>query len=156
PSSPTLPLDVKSRLTQELAAAYRTDPDPGVHSAIDWVLQRWRVAVRPLDEALSQERGEAQLMERLGRGGLSWRWYVQQHLHMMVVVDPRTYAPQQLGLPPLPYLFAISSKEVSFEQYEKFNKPRPGNLTRALDRPVNMLRSEAAFTYCDQLTTAES
>jgi serine/threonine protein kinase len=153
---PTLPPDLKRYLLNELAAAYRADPDPGVHSAIDWVLRRWQVAVRPLDEALSQERGEAQLMARLGRGDLSWRWYVTQHLHTMVVVDARKYDPQQLGLPPLPYLFAISSKEVSFEQYEKFNKPRPSNPTRALDRPVNMLGSEAAFTYCDQLTTVET
>ncbi len=36
-----LPASLQNRVTVLLLSTYRADPDPGVHSAVDWVLRRW-------------------------------------------------------------------------------------------------------------------
>src|SRR5262249_27248552 len=36
-----LPSGARERLVPELLRTYREDPDPGVHSAVEWLLRRW-------------------------------------------------------------------------------------------------------------------
>jgi hypothetical protein len=166
-TSPPLPTDLKRELIRDLSEAYKTDPDPGVHSAIDWVLQRWGQDVRALDGKLSEERSEAKLAECFARQDCSWQWYVTRNLHTMVVVDPREYDPERLGLSRLRHVFAISTKEVTFRQFDAFaiardvkgnptyNKDKPVN-PYDKDRPVTIVKLDSVFTYCNRLTEAES
>jgi hypothetical protein len=159
--------ELRGRATNELLAAYANDPDPGVHSAIDWTLRRrygdrpilgTTKTVRMLDEELSRTRTAAEVVKRLRSGDFSWRWYLTPppHLHTMVVVDPRRWKAADLrpGLPSLQHAFAISTKEVTFDQYERFME-RPQVTGRAPGRPVQFIKWQSAYEYCDRLSAAE-
>ena len=124
------PAVLGKRLCDELApkllGIYRTDPDPGVHSSAEWLLRKWHYA-----DQLA--KADAELVSRdpaPDRG-----WYLNSRGHTMAVVrDP---VPFQMGSPPrrdpdsrgdeplheeaIDRSFAISTKEVSLEQYRRFD-----------------------------------
>src|SRR5262249_35917660 len=72
-----LPADVRTQLVPQLLHTYRTDPDPGIHAAVDWLLRHGREgpAPRPLDW------GQADALERIDRQfqgkppAAAQRWY---------------------------------------------------------------------------------
>src|SRR5262249_20053982 len=45
---------VRGPLVSRVVAAYRDDPDPGMHSATEWLLRRWQLTerLRPVDQEL--------------------------------------------------------------------------------------------------------
>src|SRR5262249_22253562 len=53
--SDTLPAASEERTTKQLLKRYRDDPDPGIHSAIEWLFRRWGRAsqLKPIDKALA-------------------------------------------------------------------------------------------------------
>ena len=102
-------------LVGKLIDVYRNDPDPGIHSATDWLLRRWG------------KRGE---IERIDAGSASSgptagrRWYVNRQRHTMAVVrGPVELTVRDAGgsCPVrIPHSFALATKEVTFEQFDRY------------------------------------
>jgi formylglycine-generating enzyme required for sulfatase activity len=118
---------------------YREDPDPGIHSAVDWLLGQGRQGKEP--RKLDWHQGEA--LARI-EGDSAWRlpgkrnWYITKEGHTMAVVrDPKPFlmgAPQhERGRRPTEMLhqraiarsFAIATKEVTVEQFNRFLDANP-------------------------------
>ena len=144
PNPPALTPQLKDRLAEPLSRAYMTDPDPGVHSACEWTLRRWGVSLTDLDESLRTTRNEALFRKEWHRGNSSWRWYITDHGHTMVVIDH----------PGSPHVYAISTKEVTFKQFEEIEKVslKDSVVGWAPGRPVSWINAKSAFNYCARLT----
>ncbi|WP_406694967.1 protein kinase [Singulisphaera sp. Ch08] len=119
-----LPQGMRNNLLPKLMTLYQADPDPGVHSALDWLLGRWSFAdqVRAIDLKL------AGVQPKSGQG---WR-VTSQGQTMVLVEGPLTF---QMGAPPdeigliapkvdetqhtrhIRRTFEIASKELSFQQF---------------------------------------
>jgi formylglycine-generating enzyme required for sulfatase activity len=133
--------DLPARLRDELAAtlldAYRNDPDAGIHGAAEWALRQWHQ-----DEAI--KRADAALHQIKDWG--SRRWLVASEGHTLTVVEgPVRFT---MGSPPterrrsedeVPHLqrinrrFAIATKEVTREQYERFLQANPKHRNHAIN-----------------------
>jgi serine/threonine protein kinase/formylglycine-generating enzyme required for sulfatase activity len=135
-----LPANQRRLLIPRLLQWYRDDPDPGIHSAIDWLLRHSRQgsAARKIDwqgkDALEQiDR------ERTSQPSGRRRWYVTREGHTLAVVrDPPmflmgspVYEPDREAESELPHLkriprsFAIATKEVTVAQFQRFLEANP-------------------------------
>jgi serine/threonine protein kinase/formylglycine-generating enzyme required for sulfatase activity len=124
-----LPREVRESLCTKLLELYRCDPDSGIHGAAEWVLRRWGEQAK-LDAIVEQLSGEGPGPDR--------RWYVNSQRQTLAVIDgPVEFL---MGSPPsephhldyealhrriIPRRFAISTKEVSNDQYRRFLKENP-------------------------------
>ena len=120
--------------TAALKDHYRTDPDPGVHSAAEWLLRRWghQQWMRDADDVLKQQ-------SRDGKRG----WFVNR-IGMTMAILPAADGSFLIGSPPweegrdeLPtgkeslrrvsigHRFAIATKEVTNEQFAHFLTDHP-------------------------------
>ena len=120
---------------------YQDEPDPGVHSAIDWLLRNGRQgeAARQLD--WRQREVLAHLDKKLAGLPTGQRnWYVsrQERVTMALVHNPEEFV---MGTPPalpkdenqnqlphrvrIPRSFAIATKEVTVAQFQKFLADNP-------------------------------
>ena len=123
----------RDALTKKLLGLYHNDPDPGIHGAADWLLRRWRNEdqIKRIDKDLEKltlptlnvDRGAASSKEN-SRG-----WYVNSQGQTMVIV--RGPVEFDMGVVKfqhrerIGYSFAISTKEVTVEQFERFLKENP-------------------------------
>ncbi len=120
-----LPADLRDPLAARLLDVYRTDPDPGMHSAVRWLLGRWgRVA-----ELAGSDRELAARPPPAGR-----RWLVNAQGQTLAVVPepppfrmgaPRGETGQQVGLEDphpvrIPRSFALTTTEVTVAQFRVF------------------------------------
>ena len=136
-----LPLALRMNLASRLLDLYRTDPDPGVHSAIDWLLRHGRqgLADRRTDwneaEALRRMDRELAGPPQFGR-----RWFVMAEGHTLAVVagpveftmgspEYETYRPkgpeEAQHRIRIPRSFALSTKEVTVAQFQRFLEENP-------------------------------
>ena len=120
---------------QKLLDLYRNDPDPGIHGASEWLLRQWRNEnqIQGIDKelgklplpTLSVDQGEA------SSKGNNRRWYINSQGQTMVIVRGpvefemgeeirTTQHRERIG-----HSFAIASKEVTVEQFERFLKENP-------------------------------
>jgi serine/threonine protein kinase/formylglycine-generating enzyme required for sulfatase activity len=161
-----LPAEQRRSLAQRLVQTYRTDPDPGVHSALDWVLRRWGHG-KELDRADRELASREPVDNR--------RWYVDRHGHTLAVV--RGPVEFWMGAPApepdwksfevrhyvrLPRSFAIATRKVTAAEFRKFQanhmgvrstykpkaRPEPGD-------PVHSLSWYEAARYCRWLSEQE-
>jgi serine/threonine protein kinase len=89
-----------------IATIYRSDPDPGMHAAAEWLLRRWR-----FQDILDKHAPvSADAPDR--------RWFINGQGDTMVVVG----APKKevAGWPSPQHQFAIATKEVSVQQFQIF------------------------------------
>src|SRR5262249_7146531 len=123
-----------------LLNAYRDNPDPGLHSAIDWLLRRrWG-------------RGEALTVidrERAGRAPGPRRWLVDRQGDTMVLLGPdevvRGSPPNEPKREPdpiekqwrvrIPRTFAIATREVTVAQFTEFRAAHPKAANRVREIP---------------------
>ncbi len=149
---------------------YRNDPDPGIHGATDWLLRQWRnddqvegidkdLARLPLP-TLGEDQGAASSQDNT-RG-----WYINSQGQTMVIVrgpvqfdmgDGATQHRERIG-----HRFAIASKEVTVEQFQRFLKENPriqvkNNqlLSPEPTCPMNAATWYAAAAYCNWLSKQE-
>jgi formylglycine-generating enzyme required for sulfatase activity len=155
-------------LINKLLDLYRNDADAGVHGATEWTLRQWK----------QQEKLEAvdsELMTLKDRGDR--RWYVNSQGQTFAVIEgPVEFS---LGSPPteperdpeetphrvrLPRRFAIASKEVSVEQYQRFVRTHPnfGSAPNYLDKyspdpsgPMIAVSWYGAAAFCNWLSKEE-
>jgi serine/threonine protein kinase/formylglycine-generating enzyme required for sulfatase activity len=151
----------RESLIPKLLVLYCNDPDSGIHGAAEWVLRQWGQQERltAADAELSQgkERGDR-------------RWYVNGQGQTFAIVEgPVEF---RMGSPPhephrntdetphrrvIPRRFAIATKEVSVEQYHRFEKER-----NYLDRyspeaggPMIGVSWFGAAAYCNWMSRQE-
>ncbi len=118
-------------LSAKLLDLYRNDPDSGIHGAAEWTLRRWKQ-----QEKLKEL--DAQLMKVKDRG--ERRWFVNGQGQTFAVIEgPVEF---RMGSPPtepkrnvtletprrvvIPRRFAIAAKEVTVEQWLRFERTHTG------------------------------
>jgi formylglycine-generating enzyme required for sulfatase activity len=164
----------RKSLTDTFLRFYQRDPDPGIHSAIEWLLRhKWGLA-KVLDDIDTRLSGRDPVDDR--------DWYINKQRQTMAVVrGPQTF---RMGPPrkvsngdhddaefriPLYAViidrsFAISTKEVTTENYNKFLSDNPRLRTKDNDYSVYTPTSECpilgvswydAVRYCNWLSQQE-
>jgi serine/threonine protein kinase/formylglycine-generating enzyme required for sulfatase activity len=104
-------------LIQKLKGVYRDDPDSGIHSAADWLLQRWGKG----EEVEVIDRETASTGPCAGR-----RWFVNRHHHTMAIVrGPVETTLSDDGVSTtvrIPRTFSLGTKEVTIEQFNLYRR----------------------------------
>jgi formylglycine-generating enzyme required for sulfatase activity len=176
-SEKELPAGVRGPLVKKLLNWYRDDPDPGIHSAINWLLRfsREGPVARPLDW------GQAETLDRIdadltGKPAGKKRWYVNGQGQMYVVVpgpsefrmgsplgevgrlNPEDEKPHRRVIP---HSFAIAAAPVTMHSWRTFLAENPGVPHLDLkwhspdpDCPA-VLTMYAAMAYCNWLSKKE-
>jgi formylglycine-generating enzyme required for sulfatase activity len=157
-------------LIGKLKRWYREDRDPGVHSAIDWLLRRWHQGAE-----VARIDGDNALRNPGDR-----RWYVNGQGQTLAII----HGPGKItiGSPPgepnhnpaletlrerrLDYSFAVGTKEVTVGQFEEFLRANPQLPKDALaisrqystypDGPVVGVMWFQAIQYCRWLAEKEN
>ncbi|MBA4188447.1 MAG: hypothetical protein C0467_10620 [Planctomycetaceae bacterium] len=163
-----IPIIKREVFIATLLAQYRSDPDSGVHSAIDWLLRRrWgrADAVAKIDVELAAGAAIARLAK------LDKDWFVNRDGHTFAVVrGPVEFIMgSQVTVPgrvaeneparrrQIDRSFAVATKEVTVEQFLLF---RPDHYwverySPDRDSPVVAVRMYGAAAYCNWLSKRE-
>jgi formylglycine-generating enzyme required for sulfatase activity len=169
---------LRREVTDPLLRWYRSDPDPGIHSAIDWLLRpdSEGPAPRALDwgqfDRLRKIDEELQRHDPDGKR----RWYVNGQGQTLTVLrgpvdfrmgtphtDPeRAEAAERSHMRRIPRTFAVATKPVTVKQFKRFLKDRPQVRHAHVERygpdpdgPIlNVTWYEAAL-YCNWLSEKE-
>lgn len=109
-----------------LLELYQDHPDPGIHGAAEWLLRKWKA-----NEELNRADAEIVTGEAVG----SRLWYRTKHGGHTMVIIPEVSGNFIMGSSdsesgrrsnetahskPIPRRFAISTKEVTVEQFQQF------------------------------------
>jgi formylglycine-generating enzyme required for sulfatase activity len=175
-----LPREMRAPLVDKLLGWYRTDPDPGIHGAVDWLLRPGRQGEAPRKLAW----GQADALDRIdrelaGQPPGTRRWYVTHQGHTLTVIrDPEVF---RMGAPAyepnripateaahrvkIPRCYAIGTKEVTVAQYRRFldahpefRRPREklaDQVSPGPDQPINYVTWFEAAAYCNWLSAEE-
>jgi serine/threonine protein kinase/formylglycine-generating enzyme required for sulfatase activity len=159
------PADLGDEAVARFTALAREDPDPGVHAAAELALAR-------AGGFSSRSQRAAEAIEDGPSGADSRRrWYVDREGHTLVVLPgPLTFLMGSPGNEPqrehheealharrIERTIAVASKEVTFEQFLRFD-PSHSQATRYApdrDHPVNMVSWFDAARYCNWLSKQE-
>ena len=146
-------------LIDMLRSWYKTDPDAGIHSAIDWLLRRWN------RQAIVQGVNESLRGRRPGRGD----WYVTNEGQTMVIIrSPPEYiagSTNERGRTPdetlhrvrIPRSFAVAVKEITVGQFQRFLAANPKLEIRYPDarkdphRGSEVMKSHSPEDDCPQI-----
>ena len=159
--------DKREPLVEHLLEMYRNDPDAGIHGAAEWMLRRWKQ-----EETL--KKVDAELQRREDRGNR--RWYVNSEGQTLAVIEgpvefsmgsplsePDRYSEETPHRQPINRRFAIATKEVTVEQYQRFLKENPVDHHADNDRyspdpkgPMNEVSWYHAAAYCNWLSRKEN
>jgi hypothetical protein len=165
-SAGTLPPAAREAIVPKLIKLYRTDPDSGVHSGVDWLLRQWYQGerLRTLDQEMAAV-GPAEVR----------RWYVNRQGQTLAVVpgpveflmgsptdDPLTAYDARRHRRRIGRTFAIATRETTFEQFDRFLSAHP-EVAHADHRrnsadpsnPVGAVTWFEAAKYCRWLSEQE-
>lgn len=172
----------RQTLLLSLQEQYRTVADPGIHSALEWVLRRWQAVAwlnQVKDEWARDETNREHRLEdirsTLGNepGKALPRWYVNNQGQTMVVIpgpvvflmgSPETEVAREddemLHEKRIGRTFTLAATPVTVEQYQKFDKnyQPPANMTRpedSHDSPAVRIDWYHAALYCNWLSENE-
>jgi formylglycine-generating enzyme required for sulfatase activity/tRNA A-37 threonylcarbamoyl transferase component Bud32 len=171
-----LPDHERARLVPRLVEWYLTDPDPGIHGAIDWLLRHAKDGPQPR----KLDWGQAQVLERIDYNLMSKPpgkrlWHVNGQGQTMVLVGGRVEF--LMGSPPdepgrdedevqhrrrLDRHYALAAKPVTVAQFQRFLHANPqvrhADTSRYSPQPdcpaVSVTWYEAA-QYCRWLSEQE-
>jgi formylglycine-generating enzyme required for sulfatase activity len=160
PPADLVPL--RPQLAPWLLNLYRDDPSPGVHSAAECLLRRWK-----LDGQLAAER--LSLAGQPPRDGQ--RWYHTPQGHTLVLIrgpvefvmgstgsdDERDHQKEVTHIRRIARSFAIAAHEVTVEQYLRF-QPKFTYVERYSPSPtcpINNISWYDAARYCNWLSEKE-
>jgi serine/threonine protein kinase/formylglycine-generating enzyme required for sulfatase activity len=175
-----LALANRKEVLPRLQMMHRTATDPGLHSAIEWLLRTWKQEewLKQVNEewAKDQKQREQRLngiKQTLAKDNDKTppQWYITGQGQLMVVIPgPVEFV---MGSPPteagrhddevqhkkrISRTFAIAAKPVTVEQFRQFEKgyiPPAGN-TSAADFPVVGISWYMAAKYCNWLSKEEA
>jgi eukaryotic-like serine/threonine-protein kinase len=159
-----IPEDLHEPLTAMVARLFKSDADSGVHSAAEWALRSWGQA-----ERLSDLKKELETAQPTRDGG----WYVNRTGFTLAVfkgpLDVRTGSPpnepgrdasdEKLQVRPIVRDFAVSTTEVTLEQFLKFlpnfRHAKKKEYSPTPDCPVAMVTWHRTAEYCNWLSERE-
>jgi formylglycine-generating enzyme required for sulfatase activity len=162
-----LPADLRDRWLARLRQWYRDEPDAGLHGAAEWLLRKWGDG----DEVARMEKELASAGPQPGGKPAPKQWHVNGQGQTLVVVpagqefcmgSPGDEAGRVANYEPLhrvriPRSFAIAAREVSAEQFLRFNPNHP-YVVRYSPRPegpmIDVMWYQAA-EYCNWLSNKE-
>jgi serine/threonine protein kinase/formylglycine-generating enzyme required for sulfatase activity len=156
-------------LIAKLLDLYRNDPDAGIHGAAEWALRKW-------GQQDKLKEVDAQLMKVKDWGNR--RWFVNGQGQTFAVIEgPVEF---RMGSPPnepdrrpeevprrwiIPRRFAVATKEVTVEQYQRFTKNMPDHGRSVESENVNWSPGNSgpqvglnwydAVAYCNWLSEQE-
>ncbi len=142
-SEDAIPSGRHTALADPLARLFREDPDPGVHSATEWLLGKWgqTKTVQRIEQEIERERAAAVARpqpSQAGGGQRDRRWSLAANGHTLVTVHgPVEF---EMGTPPrepgrepdetlhrrrIPHSYAVATKEVTLHQFRQFLRDNP-------------------------------
>jgi formylglycine-generating enzyme required for sulfatase activity len=149
---------IRDPFLKQLLTIYRDDPDPGVHSAAEWLLRRWQMTdkLAAIDEEFPKTHSERRLGEIKTPG-----WYVngQGQTFAVIPAPGRFWIGEGLERSEvqIPYAFSIMTKLVTVAEFKKFmpdflhdEQSSPGE-----DRPIDRVDWYVAARYCNWLSKQE-
>ena len=148
----SLSADLRLNQLQLLLQLYRDDPDPGIHSAAEWLLSQWQMSEKT--KAIDKELATGQIQEKR-------QWYLnRQGQTMVVITKPGEFligdndSKRQVRID---WDFAIASKEVTVDQFSQFKKGFNVDKTYAPtgDCPIISVSWYDAVEYCNWLSEQE-
>ena len=144
-----LSVTLRKQLTPRLLELYRTDPDPGVHSATDWLLRHGKQGLADRRTDWGQAEALSAVDARLaGQPPIGRAWFATREGQTLAVIrGPVEFA---MGSPTyetyrpkgpeearhrvrIPRSFAIATKEVTVAQFQRFLEANP-QVRRAAQR----------------------
>jgi serine/threonine protein kinase/formylglycine-generating enzyme required for sulfatase activity len=173
-----LPEGVRRPLVERLLDSYRTDPDPGLHAAIGWLLGHAKEG----PEKRKLDWGQAEALRRIdqelkGKPAGGRRWFVDgQGQTLVLVPGPVEF---QMGSPEdergrkkdegpqhlcrIPRSFAVADRKVTWRQFDEFLKgnrglkwkPRDEAFKADPDAPVLSVDWYVCAQYCRWLSERE-
>jgi hypothetical protein len=147
-----LSVQQRQSIGEHLIALYRTNSDPGIHSAAAWTLRQWH-------EEKTVKRLDAELRSASSPGQCNW--FVNSKGQNFVVVDgPVEFF---MGDKPwghkvkLSHRFAVATHEITVAQFQQSHKGRRYEATYAPtpDCPTNSVSWYDAVAYCNWLSEQE-
>ena len=175
-----LSLKDRTAFLPKLQAMYRTDADPGLHSAAEWLLRKWNQDdwLKQTNEdcakgKLQREKKLESIQQHLSKDKeTSPQWFVTgQGQTMVVIPGPVEF---MMGSPTtefsrsdtgderqhqkrIGHSFAISTKEVTVEQFLRFNKEHGYNekIAPTVDCPMGEVTWFEAAAFCNWLSDQE-
>jgi hypothetical protein len=173
-----LPARWRAPLVQKLLTWYRDDPDPGIHSAIDWLLRQDKDGRMDRALAWGQKKELDRINQTLARRDPDGkrRWYVNHQGQTMVTIK----GPVEFRMG-IPYIdpnqnvqidrahrrrivrnFAIASTPVTVAQWQQFLQDRPEvkhtyskPISPDADGPIIAVTWFEAAKYCNWLSEKE-
>jgi formylglycine-generating enzyme required for sulfatase activity len=130
---------LRQSLIPRLLRWYRDDPDPGIHSAVDWLLRYGKQGNAPRKLDWQQTQAIVTIDKELtGRPPGKRNWYITSEGQTMVVIPgPAQFLMGSPAWEPgrepdegqhevrIPRSFAVASKEVTVGQYQRFLEANP-------------------------------
>ncbi len=168
------PLANRQVLVSQLLRSYRDDPDPGVHTAVEWLLRTWKK-----DEELWKIDAEVARVNRPGEppraGPGARRWHVNSQGQTLTVVpgpveffmcspfdQPQRRANEPYHRCRIPRSFAIATKEVTVAEFQRFQQavlgvdhPDLARYSPEPDCPILLVSWFQAAQYCRWLSERE-
>jgi formylglycine-generating enzyme required for sulfatase activity len=168
-------------LLPRLQEIYRTDADPGLHAAAEWLLRTWKheAWLKQVNEEWAKDkdlrRKRLQAMEQLitrGKEKAPPQWYVNSQGQTMVVIpgpaeflmgspetDPERDPDELQHRRRIGRTFALTAKAVTVEEYRKFAASYPlqeiERYSPTADCPVTGTTWFQAAAYCNWLSQQE-
>jgi formylglycine-generating enzyme required for sulfatase activity len=156
-------------------AIHQNDLDPGMHGMAEWVLRNWRES-SALNNAQKEWTTQGRRPPPTPDQKIGPRWFVNGEGQTMVVVpgpvdfdigSPETEAEREGGPQStteqqrhqwIKRSYAIAAKEVTVEQYLRFNKDHNyrHDVSPTPDCPVNRVSWYQAAAYCNWLSAREN
>jgi len=165
-----IPADQRDTLFKRLVDWYRTDPDPGVHGAADWLLRRWGYsqALVPIVENLMREGQHPDRDWFVNRQGQTFSIIRASKPFLMGSPDdePGRETDEVQYLVEIPRSFAIATREVTFAEYQRFLQKHAEFVAPNLEQefkiyisspdcPAVSVEWHTAIMYCNYLSEEE-
>ncbi|HEX3314022.1 MAG TPA: SUMF1/EgtB/PvdO family nonheme iron enzyme, partial [Gemmataceae bacterium] len=176
------PIADRKSATATMQSLYRTDADPGVHAAAEWLLRTWKqdAWLKRTEQQLAQpESAQNPRLDDIRRNGAKGAakgaaketaWYVNGKGQTMVAIagpvefrmgspkmEPGRALTESLRIVRIERTFALASKPVTMEQYKEFDpayRMEP-KFHRLPDLPVVGTSWFEAAAYCNWLSEQE-